>query len=106
MPSPDTSALFISSDEIGHRPARAPDFELESRTLRRLSRTLTASPSALLQTMVNSLIDACHAESSGMSLLELATPEAGPAQFRWVAASGRLAPYAGQTLPRHASPCG
>jgi signal transduction histidine kinase len=98
--------LIVSDEEMAHRPARAPDFELESRTLRRLSRTLTASPSALLQTMVNSLMEACHAETSGMSLLDLVNPGEAPLQFRWVAAGGRLASFAGQTVPRHFSPCG
>lgn len=106
MHSSDTRALVVSSDEIGHRPMRAPDFELESRTLRRLSRTLTASPSALLQTMVNSLMEACRAESAGVSLLELTSPRDEPLQFRWVATGGRLEPFAGQAIPRHDSPCG
>lgn len=107
----DASALplpgiVISNEELGRRPTRIPDFELESRTLRRLSRTLTVAPDELLQMLVNTLVKVCQAGSAGVSLLEDEDRGGQGAHFRWVATAGGLAGFAGHRMPRNFSPCG
>ncbi len=52
-PLPD---IVISGEEVGRRPLRVPDFELESRVLKRLSRTLSVAPNELLQILVETLL--------------------------------------------------
>jgi len=45
----------------------------------------------------------CDAQSGGISLFE---EQDGEPVFRWHALKGRFAPFTGNTIPRHFSPCG
>jgi signal transduction histidine kinase len=96
---------IITTSELGRRPARAPDFEAESRVLLRLATTMAEAPARVLQELVDSARDLCRAGSAGVSLLD---PEQGDikTQFRWMATSGGYAPLVGNTMPRDFSPCG
>jgi signal transduction histidine kinase len=95
----------ITNAELGRRPARAPDFQAESRVLLKLAKTMAQEPRRVLQELVDSARELCRAGSAGISLLDPET-SAAPPQFRWVATSGEYGHLVGNTMPRHFSPCG
>lgn len=73
----------------------------ESVALRRLSRLFAEHPESVLQELVNTAVEFCGADSSGISLEE---PERGT--FRWIVIAGSFAPYLEGRTPRNYSPCG
>ncbi|MBL8271892.1 hybrid sensor histidine kinase/response regulator [Steroidobacter sp.] len=95
----------ITTDELSRRPNRPADFAAENQVLQKLASTMAEEPKRVLQELVDSARQLCRAGSAGISLLD---PElSGPAaQFRWVATAGEFSRYAGNTMPRHFSPCG
>ncbi|HTC54235.1 MAG TPA: ATP-binding protein [Steroidobacteraceae bacterium] len=95
----------IITDELKRRPSRAPDFESENRVLLKLANTMAQDPRRALQELVDSARELCRAGSAGISLLDPNRKDSDP-QFRWVATSGEFSHYAGNTVPRHFSPCG
>jgi len=96
---PDNFAGTLITDKLQCRTSREPDFETENRALDVMTRAL-GSPGTLLQTLVETCLKLCRAESSGLSLLEHG------AFFRWHAVTGKWAHLAGAGMPRVASPCG
>ncbi|MET0534081.1 MAG: ATP-binding protein [Steroidobacter sp.] len=95
----------ITTDELARRPARPPNLAAENRVLQKLASVMAQEPQLVLQELVDSARELCQAGSSGISLLD---PDltGSAAQFRWVATSGEFTRYAGNTMPRHFSPCG
>jgi transcriptional regulator with GAF, ATPase, and Fis domain len=93
----------LSTKELILRPARPPDFEALSAALTTLAQGLSRSPEHILQQLVETSLDLCHAHSSGISLLE---EENGRKIFRWHGVAGRYAPHLWGTTPREFSPCG
>src|SRR5271163_4288945 len=81
------------------RTQRPPNYETEHRALQVLTAELAENPRNMLQKLVETARDLCHAGSAGISLLE-------GDRFRWEALSGALAPFHSTTMPRDASPCG
>ena len=117
---PDSAALrqVLATDELHHRPTRAPDYVKESQCLRALARTLATDPENLLQELVDSALELTGAGSSGVSILEgvegarSAGPSgngaegAAPQRFRWHAIAGEYREFVAETMPRDQSPCG
>lgn len=68
-----------------------------------LSETLANCPSDALQHLVETALTLTHSHSAGVSLED---EEGGEPVFRWIAATGVMAPYLNGTMPRHFSPCG
>lgn len=64
-----------------------------------LAREMTDNPRRMLQTLVETALGLCKADTAGISLRE------GDV-FRWEAVAGMLASYRDTTMPRAASPCG
>jgi len=93
----------IATSELEHRPARAPDFESESRALAGLMRALRDADTNILQKLAETALLLCRAQSAGVSIEE---EEQGNRVFRWHGAAGRWAPLRGGTMPREFSPCG
>lgn len=93
----------ITTAELDRRPARAPDFESESRALVGLMRALREADANVLQQLAETALDLCRAQSAGVSIEE---EERGLRVFRWHGAAGRWARFLGETVPRDASPCG
>jgi two-component system, cell cycle sensor histidine kinase and response regulator CckA len=91
----------LITEALAQRSARPPDFESENRALVKLADTLATAPQTLLQTLAETVLTLCRADSAGISLLD---PEEDC--FRWVAVAGLLAPHLHGTLPRPFSPCG
>ena len=81
----------ITTAELDRRPARAPDFESESRALVGLMRALREADANVLQQLAETALDLCRAQSAGVSIEE---EEHGLRVFRWHGAAGRWARFA------------
>ncbi|ACL62978.1 GAF domain-containing protein [Methylobacterium nodulans] len=88
--------------ELASRPSRTPDYEAESRALGLLAQEMATNPDRVLQRCAELVIELCHADSAGISILE---PGGTTGIFRWHAAAGRFAANLHGTMPREASPC-
>jgi signal transduction histidine kinase len=89
--------------ELTTRQARKRDFESEDRCLASLAKEMATNPRNMLQKLVEAAIEYCHADTAGISLLEV---QDGKELFRWEALSGVFAHMRNNTMPRDASPCG
>ncbi len=89
----------IITDGLTHRPSRAPDFETEAKALSTLASALAEDPGAVLQKLVDLIVETGIAGSAGISLLE-------GDNFRWDAIAGAWAHLRGEGMPFDASPCG
>src|SRR5262245_45987602 len=87
--------------ELARRPTRSPDYEAENRALIALAEAMEGSPQAMLQKLVETALELCHAGSAGVSILE---PGGAAGVLRWAAAAGQFAPYVGRQMPPNSSP--
>ena len=55
---------------LAQRPARLPDYAAENRALVHLAHEMAARPSHILQTLVETALALCRADTAGLSLLE------------------------------------
>lgn len=58
---------ILCTDELHRRPSRPPDLEKENRTLVKL--VSADSPSTILQTLAETILDITQCDSAGLSLL-------------------------------------
>ncbi len=100
--SSDVEGVIITGD-LDRRPSRAPGYEAESRALASLAEAMSTDPAAVLQRLVEAVIELTGCDSAGISLLE---PSGEQGTFRWAATAGAWAPYRDGTMPREQSPCG
>jgi len=107
--SDSTGQVSVSLDdvvitaELAHRRARTPDYETENLALTALAEAMAASPQMILQTLVETALNLCRADSAGISILE---PGGVAGVFRWHAIAGQFASNKGSHVLRGASPCG
>ena len=94
---------ILCTEELRRRPLRPPDYEKENRALVALSGALADSPSSILQTLADTILDVSQADSSGLSLL---TKDDGGKRFYWPAIAGMWKPHVGGGTPRDFGPCG
>src|SRR5262245_12531363 len=92
---------ILCSEELLTRPRRPPDHETENSALVALASALADSPSAILQTLADKVLEALHADSAGLSLLTK-----DEKRFYWAAISGAWRPHIGGGTPRDFGPCG
>lgn len=92
---------ILRTEELQRRPWRAPDYATENRALSALVQALADSPGTILQTLAETILDVCHADSAGMSLL--ANEDRN---FEWTAIAGAWKPHLGGGTPRDFGPCG
>src|SRR5215216_5567742 len=59
----------IITAELQARPKRRADYRAEAEALGRLGQTMATSPDAMFQQLVNTALELCGAQSSGISLL-------------------------------------
>lgn len=93
----------VATRSLRQASSRAPDFALENRALLGLIERLAAEPDAILQSVAVAALEACEAESAGVSLLDREGPDP---VFRWNEAVGALARFRLRVMPRWPSPCG
>ncbi len=110
---PQSAPLFTVTDDIApldsilcterlwQRPKRLPDYESENRALTRLVRALADSPSTILQTLADTVLEVLEADSAGLSLVD-----APGTSFYWPAIAGAWQPHLGGGTPRNFGPCG
>ena len=94
---------FLVTAELSSRPCCVPDYETMTRAFGFLAREMTTNPSGVLQKCAELVMELCHADSAGVSILE---PGGTSGMLRWHAAVGRFAANLHGTMPREASPCG
>jgi PAS domain S-box-containing protein len=89
--------------ELASRPARPANYKAESEALGLLAQEMATNPRGVLQKCAELVMELCHADSAGISILD---PGGTGGTFRWHAAAGAFAPNLHGTMPREASPCG
>jgi PAS domain S-box-containing protein len=99
---------ILCTDELRRRPSRPPDYEKENRALVRLANALADSPSTILQTLAETILDITECDSAGLSLLtkDGKTPDVCGNRFYWPAIAGMWNPHVGGGTPRNFGPCG
>ena len=109
--TPDGTASLESilcTEELQSRPSRPPNYEKENYALRGLVSALADSPSTILQTLAETVLDITQSDSAGLSLLTTdgKTPDVSGQRFYWPAIAGMWNPYVGGGTPRDFSPSG
>ncbi len=96
-----TLESVLCTEELNRRPSRPPDYEKESRALISLALALADSPSTILKTLADKILEVFQADSSGISLLT-----EDKKRFYWPAIAGVWKPHIGGGTPRDFGPCG
>jgi PAS domain S-box-containing protein len=99
---------ILCTEELHRRPSRPPDYEKENRALVKLVSALADSPSTILQTLAETILDITQCDSAGLSLLtrDGKTPDVCGQRFYWPAIAGMWNPHVGGGTPRNFGPCG
>ena len=99
---------ILCTEELQGRPSRPPDYEKENRALVKLVSALADSPSTILQTLAETILDLTQCDSAGLSLLTMdgKTPDVCGQRFYWPAIAGMWNPHVGGGTPRNFGPCG
>jgi PAS domain S-box-containing protein len=99
---------ILCTEELHRRPSRPPDYERENRALVKLVSALADSPSTILQTLAETILDITQCDSAGLSLLtrDGKTPDVCGTRFYWPAIVGMWNPHVGGGTPRNFGPCG
>jgi PAS domain S-box-containing protein len=99
---------ILCTEELHRRPSRQPDYEKENRALVKLVSALADSPSTILQTLAETILDITQCDSAGLSLLtrDGKTPDLCGNRFYWPAIAGMWNPHVGGGTPRNFGPCG
>ena len=97
-------ASVVRTPDLEQPPARPPGHEAENAALRELMATLARAPGEVLQRLVEVAMEACGAESAGLSVAE--TDLWGAPVMRWWATAGGVAPLAGSVMSRDDTSCG
>lgn len=93
--------VVLQTEELGRRPSRQPNRELERNALQSLVLTLENSPETILQALAETMLDVLQADSAGVSLVNSQSK-----RFEWPAIAGVWAPHIGGGTPRDFGPCG
>jgi PAS domain S-box-containing protein len=99
---------ILCTEDLHRRRSRAPDYEKENRALVKLVSALADSPSTILQTLAETILEITQCDSAGLSLLtrDGKTPDVGGKRFYWPAIAGMWNPHVGGGTPRNFGPCG
>src|SRR5215813_14823964 len=99
---------ILCTEELQCRPSRPPDYEKENRALVTLVSALADSPSTILQTLAETILETTQGDSAGLSLLtkDGKRPDASGNRFYWPAIAGTWNPHVGGGTPRDFGPCG
>jgi signal transduction histidine kinase len=92
---------ILRTEELINRPWRPPDHKVENSALVALASALADSPSTILQTLADKVLEVLRADSAGLSLLTK-----DEKRFYWAAIAGAWGPHIGGGTPRDFGPCG
>jgi signal transduction histidine kinase len=95
---------ILITDKLRIRPRRMPNLQAEGTALRVLARKLATEPHQLMDTLLEMVVELCHAGTAGLSVLEVAKD--ADQLFRWTNLAGTLKKFVGVSTPRNFSPCG
>jgi PAS domain S-box-containing protein len=103
-----TLESILCTEELHYRHSRPPDYEKENRALVKLVSALADSPSTILQTLAETILEITQCDSAGLSLLtkDGKTPDVCGKNFYWPAIVGMWNPHVGGGTPRNFGPCG
>lgn len=99
---------ILCTEELRVRPSRPPNYENENRALMMLGSAPVDSPTTILETLAETILDITRCDSAGLSLLtsDSKTPDVDGKRFYWPAIAGMWNPHVGGGTPRNFSPCG
>jgi signal transduction histidine kinase len=99
---------ILRTEELHRRPPRPPRYAEENRALVKLMSALADSPSTILQTLAETILDITQCDSAGLSLLTAdgQTPDVFGQRFFWPAIAGMWKEHVGGGTPRNFGPCG
>jgi len=99
---------ILCKEALHNRPSRTPDYERENQALVKLVSALADSPSTILQTLADTILEITDSDSAGLSLLtkDGKTPHVDGKRFYWPAIAGMWNPHVGGGTPRNFGPCG
>src|SRR6476646_5998050 len=85
---------ILCTEELRRRTSRPPDYEKENHALVKLSSALADSPTTILQTLAETILDIAQCDSAGLSLLtkDGKTPDVCGKRFYWPAIAGMWSP--------------
>jgi C4-dicarboxylate-specific signal transduction histidine kinase len=92
---------ILRTEELRRRPRRPAEYEKETSALTALVRALADSPSTILQTLADKVLEILQSHSAGLSLLTK-----DEKRFYWAAVAGVWKPHLGGGTPRDFGPCG
>src|SRR5689334_24228789 len=86
---------ILCTEELHRRPSRPPDYQKENCALVKLVSALADSPSTILQTLAETILDNTQSDSAGLSLLtrDGKTPDVCGKRFYWPAIAGMWNPH-------------
>ena len=99
---------ILCTEELHRRSSRPADYEKENRALLKLMSAIADSPTTILQTLAETILDVTRSDSAGLSLLTVdgSTPDVRGKRFYWPAIAGMWNPHVGGGTPRDFGPCG
>jgi PAS domain S-box-containing protein len=96
-----SAAAALITDELANRPARDPDFRVQSEALLKLAGVLADTPENLPQELVTTVVELCRADSAAISIH---VEGDGGGSFCWQAVAGVFTAIPGEILPVDQSP--
>jgi hypothetical protein len=101
--APGVEIVDLQSDPaFASRARRKPNVFQREEGLRRLARVFAERPERILQELTDVARELCMADSAGISVQEVGDIQR---EFRWVATSGKYAPFKNAVLPYDFAPC-
>ena len=101
---PDRLSDVLITEQLHRRVPHNADYKREKLAIQELAQQMVDHPEGLMPGLVRLAIEACDAQSAGISLYEPDPP--GPGIFRWHHLAGHFANLSGGTIPRDFSPSG
>ena len=95
---------MLITEQLHRRVPHNADYKREKLAIQELAQQMVDHPEGLMPGLVRLAIEACDAQSAGISLYEPDPP--GPGIFRWHHLAGHFANLSGGTIPRDFSPSG
>jgi len=99
---------ILCAEDLRRRSWRSPDYGKENQALLKLMGALADSPSTILQTLADTILETTDSDSAGLSLLtkDCVKPHVDGNRFYWPAIAGQWSPHVGGGTPRDFGPCG